>query len=385
MKLTYIESSLADEGTTSSSTPARQFKLKSRKKDSITNTQSLTIKEENPEPNSSQTNITLEQYTQLLKRFDDLEASIRQINHSDILQAIEMHTLITRDVHGAIFGDLKHVDSPKQVAAKGLLTLANASANSNQASGKKLSNIEEAVKSTKSETEKLRSEVARLHVACGQATDIVTYSWISEAWENVIDEFWPHGAPTDEAIGNQAGRGSQPGTGTGGCTVMSKDIIQAGRGSQPGTGTGGCTVMSTDMNQAGRGSQPGTGTGGCTVMSTDIIQAGRGSQPGTGTGGCTVMSTDIIQAGRGSQPGTGTGGCTVMSTDIIQAGRGSQPGTGTGGCTVMSTDMDIVQAGRGSQPGTGTGGCTVMSTDMDITQAGRGSQPGTGTGGCSIM
>jgi hypothetical protein len=284
-----------------------------------------------------------------------------------------MHTLIMKDVHGAVFGELKNEESGKQAAAKrlGLLNFADAFANSNQVSLKKLSKVEKAANATKIETEELKREIERLHVVRQQAEEINNYarSWLSEAWDHVIDEFWPHGAPTDESIGQQADR-TGSGTGTGGCNVMD-------RTDPSGTGIGGCNVMDRTGS--------GTGTGGCTVMD-------RTDPSGTGIGGCNVMDRTGASTGTGgctvmdpTGASTGTGGCNVMSTEmvmspeIIQAGR-TGSSTGTGACNVTSTN--IVQAGRTSAS-TGTGACNVMSTD--IYEAGRGGQAGTGTGGCLVM
>lgn len=119
-----------------------------------------------------------------------------------------------KDVHGAVFGESKNESSPKQL---GLLALANASANNTQESVKKLASVAKAVNASKTETEELRREVGKLHAVREQAEEINTYaqSWLSEAFDHVIDEFWPHGAPTDESVNIiEAGRGGS-GTGTG--------------------------------------------------------------------------------------------------------------------------------------------------------------------------
>jgi hypothetical protein len=349
IKLTYIESSVSGDTSTSRTTSVRQFKLKPKTKKTITDIPERVI---TTPPPTSITTITCEQYTEILKRFDQLEASVKQ-NHQATLQSLEMHTLIMKDVHGAVFGELKNEGSGKQAAAKrlGLLNLAEASAKSNHVSLKKLSNVEKAANASKIETEELKREIERLHAVPQQAEEINTYarSWLSEAWDNVIDEFWPHGAPTDESLGQQA-------TGTGGCTVMSTEIVQTDR-TGSGTGTGPCNVMSTEIIQAGRGGQAGS-TGSCNVMSTSVIEAGRGGQAGSGTGPCNVMSTEIYEAGRGGQAGSGTGPYNVMSHELNAAGRGGQAGSGTGPCNIMSPELNV--AGRGGQAGSGTGPCLVM-------------------------
>ncbi|EPE35995.1 hypothetical protein GLAREA_05333 [Glarea lozoyensis ATCC 20868] len=308
----HASGEIASSRSTSSTTSIRQFKLKPRIKNSI----SISSERVNKLPSSVEEessklppaiNIAHEQYTHILKRLDDIEASIKQNNHQAILEAVEMHALITKDIHGAVYGE--NAVSPKQAAATrlGLWQLADDSADHHREYVRKLSNVEEAVNATRDETEELRREVEKLHAVREQTEEINTYaqSWLSEAWDNVIDEFWPHGAPTDEAVGNQAG---------GGCTMMKGGGCTMMKG-------GGCTVMQS---------------GGCTTMQT-------GGCTTMQTGGCTTMQT-------GGCTTMQSGGCTTMQS---------------GGCTVMQNGGCTTMKGGGRTTMKKGGGCTVMSTKLD--------------------